>query len=546
MKNYFRWQCVPAAVAVVAAGGIVSSACAQLIGARQVADLNPGGAGSYPTNLTAYAGSLYFSAATPSVGRELWSYNGTNISLVTNINDQVTDVGGGVFVGNDSSPGWLRVFNGALYFSAYDARRGDELWRFNGTNAVRVADINPDANDLIKTNPNNSFPNQLTVLGNELFFSADGGGAKPNYELWKYDGVSATRVANIHPDSGSNYSSYPSGLTVFNGALYFMADDGSNGYELWKAGSTNAVLLANINPGGSNSDSYPKYFTPFNDRLYFQAFNSTSGYELWSTDGTNTSLVTDLNPGSNSSFPDFLTVFKNALYFRATDGTNGFELWKYDGVAVTLVSNINLTGDSFVKNLTVFKDQLYFAADDGVHGWELWRCDGTNDSMVTDLNPAGNSFPEHLTVFSNALYFVATTPDTGYELWKFDGSAVTLAADLNPGSGSSFPQSPAAFDRGLYFSAADDGFSNYELWTVWPAPFQITAIERLGNDIRITWTSLGGRTNVIQASDNSASGTFSSLSAPMIIPGVGDSVTNYTDVSGATAASRRFYRAVQP
>ena len=38
-------------------------------------------------------------------------------------------------------------------------------------------------------------------------------------------------VADIYP-SGSN--SYPDELTVFNNELYFNAHDGTNGEELWK------------------------------------------------------------------------------------------------------------------------------------------------------------------------------------------------------------------------------------------------------------------------------------------------------------------------
>lgn len=542
MRRTIRLQRLRAAGALLAAFGIVSSAHAQLIGNRRIADLNPGSAGSYPTNLSVYASDLYFSAYTLSTGRELWRYNGTSINLVSNINDTVDDIGGGVLEGNDSLPSWLTIYSNALYFSAFDSRRGGELWRYNGTNTARVADINPDANDTIKISPNNSWPAELTVLNNELFFSANGSSTKPNYELWKYNGVSVTQAANIHADSGNDFSSYPSGLTAFNGALYFMADDGVNGYELWKATGTGATLLAYINPAG---DSFPKYFTPFNNKLYFQAFTSTSGYELWKTDGTNTSLVTDLNPSSNSSFPDSFTVFNNALYFRANDGTNGLELWKYDGVALSLVSNINLAGDSFAKNLTVFQNHLYFTAEDGIHGWELWKYDGTNASLVADVNPSGDSFPEQLTVFNGALYFVATTPDTGYELWKCDGSTVTLAADVNPGPGSSFPQSLRVFNGKLCFSATDDGFSNWELWTVWAAPFQITTIERLGSDIRLTWTTLGGRANIVQSSDV-AGGVFTNLSAPIAIPGNDESVTNYMDVGGINSATARFYRIVQP
>lgn len=519
----------------VAAAGSVSAQ--KVTSTRRIADLNAGSVGSVPTNLRVYGQRLCFSAYTLSTGKELWSYDGTNIALVADIN---------ATPGNDSSPTWLTPFAGSLYFSAYDARRGGELWRYDGTNTIRVADINPDPDDTIKANPANSWPTELAELNGTLYFNANGGGAKPNYELWKCDGVSVTLAANIHADSGSDYSSYPKGLTAFNGALYFMADDGVNGYELWKATAAGAVLFANLNAGGSSSHSYPKYFTPFNGALYFQAFDSARGYELRKTDGIAAPVGIDLNPGTAGSFAEFLTVFENALYFRANIGTTGYELWKYDGATATLAANVNPTGDAFPKNLTVFKDHLIFAADDGVHGWEMWKFDGTTASLVADLNPTGDSFPESLVSVNDVVYFIATTPATGYEMWKYDGTAVTLAADVNPGANSSNPRNPTAFNGELCFSAADNGVEDWELWRILSVPFRVTVIERTGGDVHLTWSTVGGSTNVVKYSDGGVGGPYFDLSGPMLIPGVSATTADYWDRGGASGRNSRFYRIVQP
>ena len=91
-----------------------TSAATQL-SIRRIADLNPGSNGSFPSNLTVFGSAAYFSAYTTDTGRELWKYDGTGITLVSNINDTVLDVGFGVLVGNDSAPdydngarGWSR------------------------------------------------------------------------------------------------------------------------------------------------------------------------------------------------------------------------------------------------------------------------------------------------------------------------------------------------------------------------------------------------------------------------------------------------------
>lgn len=508
---------------------------AQLVATR-VADLNPGANGSFPTNATIFDNRLFLSATTTATGRELWQYNGAVITLVSNLNPITVADGLGGVLGYSSSPAGFTAFAGALYFSAYDSARGNELWRTDGTHCVRVADINPDADDTIKANPNSSWPKELTVVSNTLFFAANGGGSRDNYELWRYAGGVVSLAADIRPNTGGNFSSFPSGLTAFNSQLIFAADDGVNGTELWRHNGSSAALLANINPGNASSSSYPKFFTPFNNRLYFQAYHATYGTELWQTDGTNTALVTNLAAGTASSYPEFLTVFRNALYFRATDGLAGYELWRFDGSVTALAADINPFGSSYVKNLTVFGDRLCFAADDGVHGWELWSYDGTNATLVADLDPYGDSFPEQLTVFNGALFFAANTPDCGYELWRWDGTTLTLAADICPGPGSSYPQNLRVYGNQLCFQATGDGLSDAELWTLTAAaPPTLYAVGLGEGRFQFSFQTVAGQDYAVQARDALGAGAWVTL-------------TNLAGVSGPVslaltiAPGQRFFR----
>lgn len=453
-----RWLTIISAVFLLAQYSVKGA------DARRLSDLNPGSVGSYPSNFTVFSNQVYFSAYTYQRGTELWKYNGSNVVLVADIDKTSDDIGAKKPEGNGSSPTWLTPFNGHLYFSAFEPDAGGELWRYDGIETVRLTDINPgtfvsDTNIIGKS----SWPNQLTVFEGALYFSATSSTNPENYELWKYDTNGAAQVANLHPDTGTNPSSFPTGLRVFNGGLYFMADDGTNGWELWRH-SSNGTTLIDINPGDATSSSYPKYFTSYSNQLYFQAYHPETGFELWRTDGTNASLVADLVPGPDSSYPENLRVFNGALYFRGADPSVGYELLKYDGNQITVAADIAPASSSFPKNLTVFGNSLVFSAWDGTHGWELWEFDGTSATLLADINPFGDSFPESFAITSGILYFAATTPETGYELWMYNGNSVSLAADARPGTRDSFPRFLTPLNGRIFFSAADDGRNNFEPW----------------------------------------------------------------------------------
>jgi PKD repeat protein len=75
---------------------------------------------------------------------------------------------------------------------------------------------------------------------------------------------------------------------------------------------------------------------------------------------------------------------------------------------------------------------------------------------------------------------------------------------------------------------------------------RIISVAQQSNDVVITWTTAGVRTNAVQATAGDAIGnytnTFVDISGLIIIPGSGDATTNYLDSGGATNAPSRYYR----
>jgi ELWxxDGT repeat protein len=419
-------------------------------GTAMVKDINPGGDSS-PSELTVFNDMVYFRASDGTGmgmhGSELWKSDGTEAGT-----ELVKDINSGT---NGSDPSELTVSNGWLYFYASDPTNGRELWKSDGVpvaagGTTEVLDINPGSGNSIPT------PNEFTVFNGAVYFTANDNTGK-GQELWKSDGtdpgVGTVMVADINPGGDSN----PTDFAVFNGALYFRARDNTHGFELWKsdgvpvaAGGT-TERVTDIIVGSTNSVPAGQKFTVFNGWLYFRANDGTNFEELWRSDGTpggTTELVADINP-AGSSTPSELTVFNGALYFRANDG-NGEELWKSDGVPVAaggtteMVANINIGGGSSPSELTVFNGALYFRANDGVSGPELWKSDGTaaGTVQVKDINMgAGGSSPSDLTVSDATLYFRANDGVNGPELWKSDGTAAgtVQVKDINMGAGGSSP-----------------------------------------------------------------------------------------------------------
>jgi ELWxxDGT repeat protein len=293
-------------------------------------------------------------------------------------------------------------------------------------------------------------------------------------------------VRNLEPESGA--ASVPTQMTEFQGAVYFVANDGDagaeHGFELWRTDGTAAgtALFLDIRPGPKSS--LPAGLTVVGSTMFFTAFTDDGGRELWQTNGTvaGTGLVKDIWPGTDvrgvplSSSPAWLTAFGGMLFFAATDSASGTELWRSNGTAAGTVRVADIvagSGGSDPTDLTAVGGTLFFAAVDNSNGAELWRTNGTGAGtvLVRDIRPGSSgSVPQNLAAVGNTLFFVATDGNTGRELWKSDGSAAgtTLVKDIHSQmtgatATDSFPMQLTAVGSTLFFTA-DDGNTGRELW----------------------------------------------------------------------------------
>jgi ELWxxDGT repeat protein len=376
------------------------------------------------------------------------------------------------------------VFQGKLYFIAEDTTHGRELFSYDGSAVKLVADINPG--------PASSYPSEFFVWKDKelLLFRADDG--VHGKELFAFDGRKMWMIDDLWQGTSYNpyakktepSNGNPSELFEDHGKIFFCGKTkdhpriGDVGAELFYFDGTLIQLVRDFNPGPA--DSHSGYFTPLNGGFIFAAAQERTGRELFWVDkllgGNEPRLIADIYPGTSSSNPAWLTRFKDQVYFLAEDGRHGRELHRSDGLTEELVADINPgPASSFASDFVVYRDELVFRADDGKHGSELFRCDGKTVELISDIRlGAEGSEPSQFFEHDGILYFAANGgPPCGRELYSYDGHSVKLALDINPGPSdgtspdcdvhkghrgncSGIPSDFVVFRGELYF-VADDG-----------------------------------------------------------------------------------------
>jgi ELWxxDGT repeat protein len=513
-------------------------------GTALVKDINPGTSDSLPFALPGrsfgmapFNGALYFGANDGTHGAELWKTDGTAAGTVL-----VKDVNPGLA---DSGPFLLTAVGAKLFFAADDGTHGDEPWVSDGTAAGThlITDLNA-------VGAGSSPQNLVNVNGTLFFTAADGALYKSNgtaagttlvkdvaakdltnfngtlvfdaydpmhgSELWKSDGTAAGTVPFATATPPGQMVPYLSDLTVANGLLYFLKDDGLP--SLWRTAGT-AAGTVDLDPGLKIVQ--PQQLTAVGGTLFFTALDDVgSNSQLWKSDGTvkGTVLLRDFPAAANDSIPpgvENLTAVKGTLFFTLTyadhgelwksDGTvkgtvlvkavsaagltslngtlyffaaaaKGDQLWKSDGSAAGTVPVAQTSGSVFTENTylpiypVVVNGLLYFFVHDPTSGLTLWKSNGTaaGTLAVKVITPFAFYYPTTaLAASGGAVYFTATDTAHGAELWTSDGTAAgaTLVQDINPGPNGSTPQELTDVNGTLFFTA-DDGIHGRELWKV--------------------------------------------------------------------------------
>jgi ELWxxDGT repeat protein len=424
---------------------------------------------------------LYSGVGFDPVGRELWTCTSRagSASLVADIAPAGARSG---------EPTGFCVVGSQVFFRATTVARGAELWVSDGTEAgtrlTRDIAFGADSSD----------PRGLTAFGNRVYFAAED--ALAGEELWTSDGTTTWRVADLFPGPSG---SFPTELTVWNGALYFRATTAA-GETLWRSDGTGAgtAVVLDLAAGGPAS---PRTLTIYQDSagrpgpMYFTASTPALGRELWVSDGTaaGTKVTADLNPGPGDGAIDAarsIAVRGGLVLFAGTTPATGLELYGYRPPTGGPTGTISLILDirpgasgSSPFPLTFVPGALggfvLFEADDGVHGREPWVSFGSTGTtaMVRDVEPGNGSSMQQSATAVTALNsaYVWTYETVGglepCEIYAYGGNPPYLArrCEVFAGAGSSYHDGRLAkmlvpgSDKRLVF-AADDGVHGIEPW----------------------------------------------------------------------------------
>jgi ELWxxDGT repeat protein len=352
---------------------------------------------SRPVELTAVGDLLYFVHFDRVVGSQVWRTDGTAAGTV-----QVSRLE----TGGEGDPDFPRLVHGLtamddeVFFVAAEPDTGYELWRTDGTasGTAMVKDIGGTFGPP-GTRDGASYPYVLTVVGTALYFTADD--HVHGRELWRSDGTASgtQMVADTAPANSGDYTDGPYLLGALGSTLFFSVRNSFTTRDLWTTDGTLAgtKLLADLNPHGDTTDASDPIAQPveLDGYLYFSAFEPEHGRELWRSDGTpaGTTQVADLrvNPrrGDAGSRVADITRVGDTLFFQADHGGHGFELWRSDGTAAGTGLVFGTTGLPVnVRNLTGLGGALLFWADDGLHGLELMRTTQEADVVPVVANLA--------------------------------------------------------------------------------------------------------------------------------------------------------------
>jgi hypothetical protein len=487
---------------------------------------------------------------------------------------QVAPNGGGLVFSNDFLTTDVPVLNnrGQVAFLGTVSGPSNNLGIFLGSgtaaslsNIVQVGQTAPDGNGrftgLLSVN---EFP-PINDAGLVAFYSQITGATNSNAGIFLGNGATRTQIAR---------TGYPGPFGNFNGLSDpVLNNQGSVAFEAVTTGNTNG---------------------------YYRSNGSTLTQIAWGLENTTQSEpAPDVNGGINGVLNDAY-AFQPSLNdagqvafitgFFATTNTppSSAGIVRGDGTPLVAIARTDELAPDGTNSLYTFwtgnvshgaalnnSGQVAFAATlDAGTTWGIFRGGGTVASL-TEIMLQGQMAPDTNVTFDAPGYATPAINDAGQVVFAdginncacsgiyFYDDKLGLLKVIRTGDPllGRTVQSVQFFDTAPALGRPGSGLNNYgqvAFWfrltngtsgiAIWNAPvFQITGIQTVTNDVLLTWLTIGGKTNVVQATPGKPDGSyttnsFADISAGIVVPVFGQASTNYLDTGGATNRPSRYYR----
>lgn len=475
---------------------------------------------------------------------------GSNLVYSTYLGGSIRDCGNGIAVdaaGNAYVSGWTLSTN----FPTKNAFQP----AIGGVTNAFVAKLGPGGSNLIYSSFLGGDGSYLNDWANAIAINAAGNAfvagstsstnfpTRNAFQATLRSPVSNVFVTKVGPD-GSNliYSTYLGGSGTTGDFGYGIAVDAAgNAYVTGYTSSTNFPtqnafqstlrspvsngFVTKLGPDGSNL-VYSTYLggsgSNYNDYGYAIAVDTSSNAYVTGLTGS-TNFPTTINAlqrtlgGHQNAFVTKLGPDGSNLVYSTYLGGNNIDAGF--GIAVDASTNAYIAGYTFSST---FPTRNAFQSTLG----------GQANAFVTELGASGSNL-----VYSS--YLGGNGDDLGFAIaLDATGNAYVTGSTTS----TNFPttnafQSTLASWYGNAFVTKIGGLGS---------ALRITAIAQETNNIRVTWTTAGGESYVLQTNtptaNSSYTGAFADFSPVMTAPGRGVSTTNFVDTGATTNFTSRYYR----